>query len=94
MPFHHVTSLHVNMVVLYGDMYSMIGRGGYNKCEAVMCGGLLGCFSGTPGSFLGSTLIDAAGASSFSPPLTRVFSGSQYVYSTQVSETTAVNNLL
>lgn len=47
-------------------MYSTIGRRGFIECEAVICGGLLGCFSGTvktsPCSFLSSSLIDKAGA--------------------------------
>lgn len=47
-------------------MYSTIGRWGFIECETVICGGLLGCFSGTvktsPCSFLSFSLIDKAGA--------------------------------
>lgn len=50
----------------YGDMYSAIGRGGSNKCEAVICEGLLRCIQGL--LILGSPLIDKAGVSSLSFP--------------------------
>lgn len=35
----------------YGEMYSTMRRGGYNKCKAVICSGPLGCFSGTVKDF-------------------------------------------
>lgn len=71
-----------------GETYSTIRSRGYRlQCKAVICECLLGCFSETVKisscCFLGSPLIDKAGASFFSS-LSQYFwpcvAGSQYTY--------------
>lgn len=70
----------------YGEMYSTIGCRGYNKCKAVAPKACWDAFQGPsklPCSFLGSRLIDMAGASSFSrPSLCFCVFGSQYEHYT------------